>query len=155
MVDAMDREVRAALSATRELHAELGNREREPDEFKHLRRLAVRANKAVATMHRLARAEAQRAATHETLLRETITAEGIDREANAARLQDRLRTTVYRLVDNDSSPFDRAHGGGDRRPGHRRAVPTRARRRLWHRAHRRDAAGQGSGALGRGVGVQG
>lgn len=108
MGDAMDREVRAALSATRELHAELGKREREPDEYKHLRRLAVRANKAVATMHRLARAEAQRAATHEALLREAIVAEGIDRQANAARLQDRLRTTVDRLVENDSSPFDRA-----------------------------------------------
>ena len=108
MANKLTQEARAALAATRELYAELGKVEREPDEYRHLRRLVVRANKSIAAMHRLAREERLRAAAPEAVLREAIAAEGVDRQANAARLQDRLRAAIERLNDANASPLVRA-----------------------------------------------
>lgn len=108
--DPMEREARVALSATRELHAALQRIERESESddavYKQLRRLAVKANKSVVAMHRLARAEAQRAAAHETLLREAFANEAIDQLGAASRTQERLRTAIERS-NGDATMLER------------------------------------------------
>jgi hypothetical protein len=111
ITDPMEREARVALGATRELHAALQRMEGESGSddavYKQLRRLAVKANKSVVAMRRLARAEAQRAATHETLLREAFANEAIDQLGAAARTQERLRTAIERS-NGDATMLERA-----------------------------------------------
>jgi hypothetical protein len=107
----MDREARVALGATRELHAALQRMEDESGSddavYKQLRRLAVKANKSVVAMHRLARAEAQRAATHEALLREAFANDAINQLDAAYRTQERLRTAIERS-NGDATMLERA-----------------------------------------------
>ena len=95
---AMDKYAKEALGSTKELHKRVRDLEQEDKEtdrcnpnFKELKKLASDANKAIQAMQRLARDEALRADVRHSILREAVRDELIDREANAARVAERVR----------------------------------------------------------------
>lgn len=114
-MDTLDREVRVALAATRDLHAQLGTVSTwagDETECVRLRRLAAKANQAIVAAHRLAHQQARLAGVREAILKEEVAAEGIDRQANAARLQERMRFVMDRMdrnaVGDALTPIQRA-----------------------------------------------
>lgn len=111
-MDTLDRKVRVALSATRELHVQLGTMSTwagDETECARLRKLAAKANQAISAVRKLAHQEARRAVVREAILKEEVAAEGIDRQANAARLQERMRFVMDRNAVGDApTPSQRA-----------------------------------------------
>ena len=87
----MDAHAKAALDATKALWKRLGKTGLSVDERSELKALAAKANKAVQAMQRLAGDQVVRADVRESILREALRDELIDREANAARVLDRQR----------------------------------------------------------------
>lgn len=102
----MEEHARAALGATKRLYKRLneleeaesiGALETSPGSFcdwPALKTLAADANKAIQALRRHALDEATRADVRESILREAMHNELIDREANAARVLDRQRTLL-------------------------------------------------------------
>ena len=83
---------KAVLDATKALWKRLGKTGLPADERAELKALAAKSNKAVQAMQRLAGDQVVRADVRESILREALRDELIDREANAARVLDRQRT---------------------------------------------------------------
>ena len=115
----MDTKAKVALDATKTLHTrlrELDDENKESDghlypviDFPALKKLAADANKAIQAMQRIAKDEALRADVRENVLREAVRDELIDREANAARIQDRQRLLLEQAGATETlSAFDRA-----------------------------------------------
>ena len=108
----MDKQARAALALTRELHTgvtKLGPTSEEEERVR-LRKLAARVHNAVAALRKVAADEARRGALERTMLREAVVGEGIDRQANAARVQERVRHAVDRVVIDAGIGDDSAAG---------------------------------------------
>jgi hypothetical protein len=113
----MDKQARAALQLTRELHTSLTALKEHTgeEERAQLRKLAAKTHNAVGTLRKLAAAEVRRAGLESVLLREAVAGEGVDRQANAARVQERLRVTMERATHsdggsrlNETTPIERA-----------------------------------------------
>jgi hypothetical protein len=113
----MDKHTKKALSATKALHKRLREQEEESLRKTHndhidwepLKKLAADANKAIQAMQRHASDDAVRADVRENILREAVRDELIDREANAARVQDKQRTLFEGRDAAALSAFDRAN----------------------------------------------
>jgi len=113
----MDKHAKAALNATKSLHKRLRELEDTSEtatvndgiDWKPLKKLAADANKAIQAMQRHASDDAVRADVRENILREAVRDELIDREANAARVQDRQRTLFEGRDSAALSAFDRAN----------------------------------------------
>jgi hypothetical protein len=113
----MDAQAKKALDATKTLHKRLREWEYKSThaefndglDYAELKKLAADANKAVQAMQRIATDEALRADVRENVLREAVRDELIDREANAARIQDRQRLLLEQAGATETlSAFDRA-----------------------------------------------
>jgi len=115
----MDAQTKVALDATKTLHKRLRDMEDENNchdghlyptiDFPSLKKYAADANKAIQAMQRVAKDEALRADVRENVLREAVRDELIDREANAARIQDRQRLLLEQAGATETlSAFDRA-----------------------------------------------
>jgi hypothetical protein len=115
----MDKHAKAALSATKNLHKRLRELEEENHghdghmyptvDFPALKKMAADANKAIQAMQRHASDDALRADVRENILREAVHDELIDREANAARVQDKQRAAFEGRDVAALSALDRAN----------------------------------------------
>jgi len=116
----MDKHTKKALSATKNLHKRLRELEEDPRviidgeafpkiDYPELKRLAADANKAIQAMQRHSSDNALRADVRENILREAVRDELIDREANAARVQDRQRALFEGRDAAALNAFDRAN----------------------------------------------
>ena len=90
----MDAHAKTALNATKALHKRLKEMEEDTERVVAMKKLAADANRAIQAMQRQHAAALQRARLEETLMREALRDELIDREANAARVLDRQRTLM-------------------------------------------------------------
>lgn len=104
----MDEHIKEALGTTRTLHKRLD--ELDDARCEPLKKLAARANKAVQAIQRCAHAESLRADVRESILREAVRGELIDREANAARVLERHRLFAEEGGSSSTAPstFERA-----------------------------------------------
>ena len=112
----MEKHAKKALSATKNLHKRLREWEHQQDvmdtvcvDYAELKKLAADANKAIQAMQRHASDDALRADVRENILREAVRDELIDREANAARVQDKQRSLFEGRDAAALSAFDRAN----------------------------------------------
>lgn len=76
--------------------------------WKRLKRMVKEINVAVQQLKRTHAEAAIQARTRESMLREAMRDELIDREANAARVLERQRTLFDRRQDNSLSTYDHA-----------------------------------------------
>lgn len=114
----MESHTKKALSATRALHKRLRELEitdhsesaksKDNIDWKALRQLAADANRAVQAMQRHASHEALCADVRANILREAVRDELIDREANAARVQERQRSIFEGQEPDALSALDKA-----------------------------------------------
>jgi hypothetical protein len=105
----MHAQAKVALDCTKALHRRLGklDAEADPDEIVALRVLACKANKAVQAVQRIASMQVAQSDVRESILREAVREELIDREANAARVLDRQRL-MSECKGGATSVFERA-----------------------------------------------
>lgn len=95
----MEHHGKAALNATREMHKRLKAISKNTQQASaiegigYLMKLSAEANRAVQAMQRSVQDERMCASVRENVLRQSVRDDLIDREANAARIQERQRTT--------------------------------------------------------------
>lgn len=90
--------IKECLNLTKQLHQEIGKCELPPESAKKLKRMAAEANKTIVKLRRQSAMDAVAASTREQILKQALKEELIDRDANAARIAERMRVAAERGV---------------------------------------------------------
>lgn len=119
MTDLLAVETKRALAASKllwqTLHAiEEQDQDNSAVPFRRLKRLALDTNRAVQKIQRTAHMESVRGEIRETLLREAIRNDLVDRDAHAARIADRQRAVLEQCCDSSLPAFERASAAAER-----------------------------------------